>query len=58
MTVKPLHNYKLLGTSIQLDYKKTYKASHAENQPDWEEKGLIFVEGILLEAGEYVIVKN
>ena len=58
MQVKPLHNYKLLGTSIVLDCKKTYDATPATNQPDWEEKGLIFVDGILLEAGEYLIVKN
>ena len=65
MTVKPLHNYKLLGTSIQLDCKKTYEATYATNQPGWEEKGLIFVHerkhdpvGVILEEGEYLIVKN
>jgi hypothetical protein len=63
MKAKPLHNYKLLGTDIVLDVRKTYGFSHATNQPDWEEKGLIFIHerkydpvGVLLERGEYLIV--
>lgn len=63
MKAKPLHNYKLLGTDIVLDCTKTYSFSHATNQPDWEEKGLIFIYereddpvGVLLERGEYLIV--
>lgn len=66
MKAKPLHNYKLLGTNIVLDCTKTYSFSHATNQPDWEEKGLIFIHerddragnpvGVLLERGEYLIV--
>ena len=63
MQAKPLHNYKLLGTGIVLDHTKTYGFSHATNQPDWEEKGLIFIHerahdpvGVLLERGEYVLV--
>jgi hypothetical protein len=63
MKAKPLHNYKLLGTDIVLDHSKSYGFSHATNQPNWKEKGLIFIHerkddpvGVLLEAGEYVIV--
>ena len=62
MKAKPLHNYKLLGTDIVLDVRKTYSFSHATNQPDWKEKGLIFIQereddpvGVLLERGEYLI---
>jgi len=63
MKAKPLHNYKLLGTDIVLDHSKSYDFSHATNQPNWKERGLIFIHerkddpvGVLLEAGEYVIV--
>jgi hypothetical protein len=56
MKVKPNESYKLLGTSTTLDKNRTYNADHATNQPDWEERGLIFVEEILLEKGEYEIV--
>lgn len=58
MKVKPNESYKLLGTSITLVKGKTYNATIATNQPDYEEKGLIFVEGILLATGEYEIVEN
>jgi hypothetical protein len=56
MKVKPNESYKLLGTSITLDKNLVYDADHATNQPDWKERGLIFVEEILLEKGEYEIV--
>ena len=63
MKAKPLHNYKLLGTDIVLDHSKSYGFSHATCIPNWKEKGLIFIHerkddpvGVLLEAGEYVIV--
>jgi hypothetical protein len=57
MKVKPLENFKLLGTSIVLDKNVTYKASWATNQPDWERDRKIFVgPGVLLRDGEYVIV--
>ena len=64
MKVRPLESYRLMGTAIVLDITRTYTASHAVNQPNWKEKGLIFVHesddedcvGILLSEGEYVIV--
>lgn len=65
MQARPLHNYKLGGTNIVLDHTKTYDASHATNLPDWKEKGLIFIHerkhdpvGVLLQEGEYLIIKN
>lgn len=42
----------------RLDPEKTYPAIHATNQPDWEERGAIFVEGILLERGDYAVVEG
>ena len=47
-TVKPLGNYKLLGTDIVLNTEKTYKAIDAVNQPRWRDRELIFV----LETGD------
>lgn len=43
---------KLLGTSIAVE-PGIYVSRDATNQPDWEEKGKIFVREILLERGEY-----
>jgi len=57
MRVKPKLDYHLTGTSITLDSSKVYEAIHATNQPDWEEKEKIFVDGVLLEKGEYSIIK-
>ena len=56
LTVKPIIDYKLCGTNVTLDSNKVYNAVHATNQPDWEKHGLIFVDGLLLERGEYEIV--
>lgn len=56
MKVHPLENYQLLGTSIKLDKTRTYDAVPATNQPNWEERGAVFVEGVLLNAGEYEII--
>mgnify|MGYP003144351807 CR=1 FL=1 len=43
MRVRPLGNYKLLGTEIGLDKTKVYDAVLATNQPNYQELGLIFV---------------
>lgn len=56
MRVKPNKNYKLLGTSIELDKEKVYDAVKATNQPNYEEEGLVFVSEILLNKNEYVVV--
>lgn len=57
MKVKPLMNYELLGTEIKLDKNTVYKAIPATNIPGWKEKGLIFVNEVLLAKHEYKIVK-
>ena len=61
-TIKPAASYKLTGTSIKLSKDKTYTACNATNQPDWEEKGKIFVDddygfGFMLERGEYTVLE-
>jgi CYTH domain-containing protein len=58
MKVKPLENYRLLGTPIVLDKNTVYNAVIARNQPNYKEKGLIFVDGVLLAKGEYKIVPD
>tara|TARA_Y100000310_G_scaffold108467_1_gene106875 strand:- start:274 stop:492 length:219 start_codon:yes stop_codon:yes gene_type:complete len=62
LIIKPSANYKLTGTSIQLSKDQTYSACNATNQPDWKEKGLIFVDddwgyGFMLKRGEYTIIE-
>ena len=56
MRVKPNKNYKLLGTSIELDKEKVYDAVKAINQPNYKQEGLIFVDDILLNANEYIVM--
>lgn len=56
MEVKPKENYKLLGTSIELDKERVYDAVKATNQPNYKQEGLIFVNDILLNKNEYVVV--
>ena len=58
MKVIAKESFKLLGTSICIEEGKIYEATIASNQPDFLEKGLIFVEGILLKRGEWEIVKT
>lgn len=57
MKIRPLDNWKLLGTSIVMDVNRVYDAVDATNQPDWEKLGLIFADvdgtGFLLNASEY-----
>jgi hypothetical protein len=66
MRVQPILNYNVLGTGIKLDSKKVYRAILAINQPEYKEKGKIFLlengndlnsYGVLLERGEYKIIK-
>jgi len=56
--IRPKLDYKLLGTGLQLDSTKVYPAIEARNIEGWKERGLIFVEDIMLEHGEYEIVKG
>lgn len=60
MKVKPLENYKLLGTPVVLDKNTAYEATWATNQPDWLRERKLFVgdnPGVLLSAGEYVLIE-
>ena len=56
MRVKPKMNFKLLGTSITLNKTMTYEAVPATNQPDWEAKGLVFVNEMLLSKDDYDVI--
>ncbi len=54
--VRPAEDYQLVGTEIRLSTRKAYKAAPATNQPDWKSRELVFVDGVLLEKGEYFAV--
>ena len=56
MKIKPNSDFSLLGTGLKIKKGNIYNALPATNQPEWREKGKIFVEEILLEKGEYEIV--
>ena len=43
MRVKMLLTVRVLGTEIQLQKDEICEADWATNQPDYEEKGLVFV---------------
>ena len=58
MLVKPKLNYRLYATNISVSKDKTYKATIATNQPNYKERGAVFVNEILLEKCEYTIVKK
>ena len=58
MKIKPNESYHLMGTSITLDKNKVYEGIIATNQPDYEEKGLVFCGDILLARGEYTEVTS
>ena len=63
MVIRPKLSYKLLGTSLKLDSTQVYRAIDATNQPDWEERGKIFVQinnndSMLLESGEYEVMNT
>lgn len=62
MKIKPKFNYSINGYG-NLNKAKTYKAVMATNQPDYKEKGKIFVEPnedlrieLLLKKEEYEII--
>tara|TARA_R100000654_G_scaffold19070_1_gene39262 strand:- start:3301 stop:3501 length:201 start_codon:yes stop_codon:yes gene_type:complete len=45
MRVRPLNDFKMLSARISVSKDKVYDAIPATNQPDWEERGLIFIQG-------------
>ena len=44
LKVKPNADFHLLGTLIRLDKRRTYLAIPASNQPEWERRGLVFLQ--------------
>jgi len=64
MKIRPNENYSVLGYG-RLNKNKTYEACIATNQPDYKEKGLIFVEAnddlrieLLLTSDEYGVIED
>ena len=60
MLVKPNENYRQAGVigGVELNKNTIYDAEIASNLPEYEEKGKVFVEGIMLTNDEYAIVKE
>ena len=65
MRIRPLGNFKQLGTDITLDSNQIYDAIPADNQPDYIRDGKVFAliptvyadDSFLLVRGEYEIVE-
>lgn len=67
MIIKPHENYHMVGTdsNLRLDKTRNYVARPATNQPDWKEKGKVFVSfdddseepSILLDKFDYDIIQ-
>jgi len=59
MKVKPKLAYRFANSneSTGLNPNKVYNAIIATNQPEHKEKGKIFIDDMLLERGEYIIIK-
>lgn len=57
MTIRPKLTYKLHGTTIVLDPESVYEATPATNQPNWEARGAVFVNEVLLERDDYVVLQ-
>lgn len=68
MKIQPNENFTQLGMGYgrpSLDKTKVYDAIPAKNQPDWKEKGKVFVffnddkdePTILLDKFDYIVVK-
>ena len=60
MVVRPKKNFKYIGwaTTETLDKTKSYWATKAINQPDYETKGLIFIGNFLLSKDDYEVVSS
>ena len=65
MRVQPLNDFRMLGTQIHVSKDKVYDAINATNQPNWKERGLIFIVGaegdstdlgFLLDKTDYTVV--
>jgi hypothetical protein len=58
LLIRPKMAYKLLGTELTLDPSKEYEAIVATNLPDWHARKAVFCDEIILEDGEYEILKG
>lgn len=57
--IQPKENYRCaVYSKPPLDKTKTYVADIATNQPNYEEQGLIFCNGFLLNKNEYILKEN
>lgn len=65
--VRPVRNFKLLGTTLEWDSGKAYPMTPATNQPDWQARGAVFLAhdpddiafagpSLLLERGEFEVI--
>ena len=66
MRGRPLNDFKMLGSGIQVSKDKIYDAVHATNQPNWESRGLVFIQnaegdttelGFLLDSTDYEAIE-
>ena len=59
LIIRPNRSYHLASTDIRLNKHNLYQGEIATNQPNYKEKGLIFVMGcILLNKNEYTIIQG
>ena len=60
MLVRVNNEYTLYGMvgGVSLNRDKIYEADIAYNQPGYEEEGLIFVDGILLDKECYETIED
>ena len=63
LMVRVNSDFAWIGTDARVFAGNEYAAQHATNQPDWKEKGKVFIypdgydHGFLLEAGDYQFVE-
>lgn len=61
MKILPVENFRLLGTSMCVSKEKVYDAVPATNQPNWEERRLVFLldgeDSMLLQGDEYEVIE-
>ena len=61
MKISPVENFRQLGTSMRVSKEKVYDAVLATNQPNWEERRLVFLldgeDSMLLQGDEYEVIE-
>jgi hypothetical protein len=58
LLIRPKMAFHLLGTGLTLNPSKEYEAVVATNLPNWHERKAVYCEEIILEDGEYEIIKG